>query len=703
VEEISRAGATAATPEDARHVRRAWLGLSAATVVLTGLQAWRYCDYLVDDIFITLRYARHLEAGLGLVFNPGERVEGYTNFLHVLLAAGCLRAGLSPLLALKGLSVLSFGWVLWIAGRLEQLLVDTDAPPLAPLLLLSLGASVYWALSPMETMLFAAAAATGVWLLVCEAQSDAWRGSGLVFVLLALIRPEGLLVFAAATGAFLIGESFVSRSTRPLFRHTINVGLFLILAGAYTLWRVAYFGTFLPNTFQARFTGGTGQLATGLASFGEWMWAQPLTALSLLFPLVAFSERHRRRWHSAWLLTCICAIPLALALYAIVIGGDFMPFHRFFVFGLPILVVLQAALLRAFVPRSPYRMRLLVIIIAAHALWSLAGEQPYRALMAHRTAVVGERVGVWLAEHMKPNDEIAVNTAGALPYFSNLRAIDMLGLTDPAIAQRPVYVVSPGWTAHRRGWGEYVLRRRPRAVFWYNSAGSRRPHYLSDRELAASPFFRFFYRAQRGRLDVHNRESLVGRFLGTPLGPKAGVRLPDLGMRVYTSLEPLPQTVFYESDITADFFELDERDQELWEPAWEQRADASALVRIAVEHWTAGGNAAGNEPPTAEVQALCDQARDLIEGKQYGEAKRVLADAARRNRSPRSPLVYQYIANLGAITGELFTAIAAQKEALRLVPQNPLYQQNLRNLLTVPYEEGVVETAEGGVVQDKRD
>ena len=34
----------------------------------------------VDDAFIGYRYARNLEAGKGLVFNPGERVEAYTRF-----------------------------------------------------------------------------------------------------------------------------------------------------------------------------------------------------------------------------------------------------------------------------------------------------------------------------------------------------------------------------------------------------------------------------------------------------------------------------------------------------------------------------------------------------------------------------------------------------------------------------------------------
>ena len=40
--------------------------------------------FLTDDAFISFRYTRNLIEGHGLVFNPGERVEGYTNFLWIL-------------------------------------------------------------------------------------------------------------------------------------------------------------------------------------------------------------------------------------------------------------------------------------------------------------------------------------------------------------------------------------------------------------------------------------------------------------------------------------------------------------------------------------------------------------------------------------------------------------------------------------------
>jgi hypothetical protein len=44
-------------------------------------------DYSADDGFISFRYADHLARGQGLVYNIGERVEGYTNFLWVALLA----------------------------------------------------------------------------------------------------------------------------------------------------------------------------------------------------------------------------------------------------------------------------------------------------------------------------------------------------------------------------------------------------------------------------------------------------------------------------------------------------------------------------------------------------------------------------------------------------------------------------------------
>ncbi len=74
---------------------RRWLWLiGLAALIWGGLEAYSL-RWTTDDAFISFRYARNLVEGHGLVFNPGEYVEGYTNPLWTLWIAGGLRLGFS--------------------------------------------------------------------------------------------------------------------------------------------------------------------------------------------------------------------------------------------------------------------------------------------------------------------------------------------------------------------------------------------------------------------------------------------------------------------------------------------------------------------------------------------------------------------------------------------------------------------------------
>ena len=58
-----------------------WTLLAA---LCAGAVAWAlHLGWLADDAFISFRYSRNWANGEGLVYNAGERVEGYTNFLWV--------------------------------------------------------------------------------------------------------------------------------------------------------------------------------------------------------------------------------------------------------------------------------------------------------------------------------------------------------------------------------------------------------------------------------------------------------------------------------------------------------------------------------------------------------------------------------------------------------------------------------------------
>jgi hypothetical protein len=679
-------------------MHRRWILLLLALFAFlwTALRSW---GYQVDDTFITLRFARSMVEGHGLVFNPGERVEGYTSLGFVLAAALFLRLGIDPVSGLVALSAAAALATLWLAARLERTIVGLQTPRRSSLsfpFLLASSPFAFWSLRAMETLPFGALFLGAVSLSLRESRRGRASGSAALFALLALTRPEGPLLFGVWSLALLAAERRTRGDWSTLRRHAANALLVVAVVGAQLAWRWHSYGDLLPNTFYAKVTGGPGQLETGLRYLRDWCLELPLFAASLAFPLLLLARPLRSRLPEPSLALALYATLVAYVLYVVAVGADFMPYFRFFVAVLPLCAVLAAAALRSFPRRSSSIAIAALVVQLAASLWS---EQPYRAFVAQRTTLVGARVGAWLAERLEPSDWIAVNTAGSLPYASRLPTIDMLGLTDAQIAKRPVYIVSEGWAGHRRGWGEYVLRRGPRVVLWYNSAGLAEPHYLGDHELAEDPLFRFFYAMRVATLppaEGSEPNAVLRRFLGFPFGFDASgaSAIPDLGLRVSFHERPFDWTGFSEGPLRVVYFERDARDGELFEAGLRLRGNPRAVVELAAARWVAEAPREGDPAAQAEVEALCADALRAIEAGDRERAKAILEHASRRNVAARSPRVPQYVANLAVLTGELFLAVSAQKEALRLDPSSALYSENLIGLLSEPWE-GFRERAAG--------
>ena len=176
-----------------------WLAL----LVWLSATAW----FLCDDAFISFRYARNLLEGRGLVFNPGEYVEGYTNFLWVLeLAALWGLLGVPPEQAAPWLSVAcTVGTLaalgLWCA-RLPMLRRRRLAAWMAFGLLCSSATFAVWTSGGgLETRQFTLFIVVAV---VCLSlwRSERWglAAASLSLALAAGTRPEGLM-----TGLVCIG------------------------------------------------------------------------------------------------------------------------------------------------------------------------------------------------------------------------------------------------------------------------------------------------------------------------------------------------------------------------------------------------------------------------------------------------------------------------------------------------------------------
>ncbi len=186
---------------------RLGLGALAILVALSGL-LWP--SWLSDDAFISFRYAQNLVAGHGLVYNLGERVEGYTNFLWTVLAAGVIAGGGDVALwsHIAGVA-LGIAIVLLCYVLAARLLGPAWALVAALIVATSQSLLLYTARgSGLETGLFTllVLAASACYLAAAGVRRNLLIATGLLLGLAALTRPEGVLVFAltAAHLAFQI-------------------------------------------------------------------------------------------------------------------------------------------------------------------------------------------------------------------------------------------------------------------------------------------------------------------------------------------------------------------------------------------------------------------------------------------------------------------------------------------------------------------
>src|SRR5260221_640790 len=88
---------TARGPRRLDRSARSWMfEVASAVALILGITGAFRLAWLCDDAYISFRYADNLVHGLGLVFNAGERVEGYSNFLWTLGIALGIRLGVGP-------------------------------------------------------------------------------------------------------------------------------------------------------------------------------------------------------------------------------------------------------------------------------------------------------------------------------------------------------------------------------------------------------------------------------------------------------------------------------------------------------------------------------------------------------------------------------------------------------------------------------
>jgi hypothetical protein len=464
--------------------------LSGLALVLYAALAHFFAKQTGDDSFIFYRIAANALAGHGPVFNPGEHVEAHSSplWLAILVVGRALGAPFGPFAQVAGQLLAAIGIVFGVVVA-RRLGADPVGAALVAVLASLSGSIHYWAPSGLETALYSAlvgAACAGI------AGKRPWVWA-IAVGLLGVTRPEGIFLVPIGITAYVIAHG--RRSLSPLLLLVV-----VLPTGVYEIFRLVYFHAPLPNTYYAKATGPLlDRVQTGL-DYAFW-------TLVLLVPSTFQALRAWKGGDPRPLATLI--LPGAITAAAIVGGGDWMWGHRLLVPAIAPIFGVAAAQARGLLDRRRPLVRALVtaglLATAINDDFPWAGRAQYEdhfgfiprnkvlkfkawgdyvtaaelrfvrpvrtilAALAGRTMDPGERmegtmtevsrdVGAWLKQHYPTGTLLAVNHAGAVPFFAEMPAVDMTGLADWHIAHE----VSGG--LHHKFDPAYVLGRRPRAI-----------------------------------------------------------------------------------------------------------------------------------------------------------------------------------------------------------------------------------------------
>lgn len=430
-----------------------------------------------DDAFISFRYAENLAQGNGLVYNVGERVEGFTNLSWTLLFGLIMMLGGEPVMASLILGWLSIAALVTVTWRLASTMLTPWAAVVAATFVAVDTQMILEGVEGLETVTYATLVTMGVltgWRDGGGTKSAAW------FSVATLTRPEAPLLWAATQLALWARDGDLLARMKNGLRSLWPLGLTLVLL---TAWRLSYYGEWLPNTFYAK-TGGAA-FSRGVS----YLMAHGLTHPVLWLGVVGAIAGAARRVRSlAVVVAVVCA-------YIVWVGGDFKPTGRFVIPVLPLLAVLAAAFLERVWTTSGVRhwVTPAVLLVFAWARWEQLDQANVWAQERHANLQARQLVGDWLALNTPQHTVIAVHSAGVVPYYAGRQTIDMWGLTNKEVARTEVDGMGTGMAGHERSAPEYVFSLKPHVYLPEDKLFTLRPWRLHP-ETGVSRDFEEHYR-----------------------------------------------------------------------------------------------------------------------------------------------------------------------------------------------------------------
>jgi len=404
---------------------------------------------LFDDAMISMRYAWNFAHGLGLVWNAGERVEGYTNLLMTLVmsfASLFLNKTFAPL----AVQIFAIPIILGAAFLTRAIALSiTDGGQNQEIVgLLAFACTLfyyplsYWALLGMETGLLT------LLILATILFALRWLKTYKMSDLLGLTTTAGLayltrddaLIPVAIIFAFIALETWINKKSKQEFFQILYAGMFLLVFPiGHTIFRYIYYGELLPNTYVLKL----GNFSLHIRLIGGARFVIPFleqSALVILFAMlgVVFDFNRAKAFLFSFLLAALG--------YQIYAGGDPWPLWRILSPAMPmvfLLAILGAlGLLQCWASHTRHKVLIptlaAILILASLAFTNLPfldDDFLIYSTSASEASRVYTNTAIAINALTAPNASIGVVWAGTIPYYADRYAIDFLGKSDKYIAR----------------------------------------------------------------------------------------------------------------------------------------------------------------------------------------------------------------------------------------------------------------------------
>ncbi len=421
-----------------------WVGGLCVLAVGVWIAFRLHTQIVIEDAWITYRYAQNLALGNGFVYNLGERVLGTTSPLFTLLLAM-----LAKVFGVQNLPILSN--VLMIpagvgAGLLTYLFLKRlNLPKWLPIFWLAvffLHFNTMWSMTggletPLVILLMAAS------LYALAKQKAAW--AAVWAALLVLTRIDGAIWSAGIFGLIMLYHR------RELWK-VLLVGV--VIVGPWVVFATWYFGSPIPNTVIAKsLIGQMDDYSSSITMVSYFGWV--LLYLSRISPfgrIAGFGFYLLGGWaifrrYKSPLLIWLFLFPFAFGLAYYLGHAPKFPWYLLPLSWAGMIVgtigIWEAGrILREIAPQdlaTPARVKwavALFFMVYGMALFNRGvTTTSFHYHWQKAESNVRIELGLWLKNSTSPDATVLMEAIGYQGYFSERRIVDLAGLVSPQVVK----------------------------------------------------------------------------------------------------------------------------------------------------------------------------------------------------------------------------------------------------------------------------